>query len=168
VGRRKKIDRLEKDYIELNAQNPLREDHKWYYQTVLEHNNSLYRAFANCYYWTTHPYSAVEYRNLGYYSTLQTILANIYKAQVIDYLRRSGGQNQNFLIRLSTEIRSLTDGHLELDTLSKIYHVRITIYNEQMEEIAHFGKNKIPIDIKFYFMTGNIYPDKIDALYKRK
>lgn len=86
IGRRRnKID-LNRDFDEFNAKNPLRTIGMWYVQNILENNNSIFRAFANVYYWLNHPYSEKNLRNIGYYSTQQTNLANIYKSQVVDWL----------------------------------------------------------------------------------
>jgi hypothetical protein len=91
IGRRKTLKTLEINYQQLNANNPMIDLKTFYIQKVLENNLSLFRAYVNCYYWLKNKYTDIENRNIGYYSLLQTDLANYYRSLVIDWLNN----NQN-------------------------------------------------------------------------
>jgi len=150
IGKRLNNNEYEiKQYDEMQLQ----ETDKWYFQNILMDNNSIFRAFANAYYWLVHPYSDVPVRNIGYYSELQTTLSNIYKNQVVEWFldeKNSGNmedikkyiKNTNeFAIKLRMNIRNTT-GIPELFVLSKINETIIVIYD---------GDNKVkyiihPID----------------------
>ncbi|BCS83257.1 poxvirus early transcription factor-like protein [Cotonvirus japonicus] len=132
------------DYEQMNINNPLRENNNWYIQNIIDNNNSIFRAFVNVYYWLVHPYNEISIRNLGYYSTLQNTLSNIYKSQVIDWLLSPENNKHiqkimpymrynkigDFAIKLSMEVNTITNGIVELYVLSKIYETIIYIYSE--------------------------------------
>ena len=84
----KKILRIyeEQNYDKINNENPLKDIQSWYVQNIIPNNNIIYRAYANAIYWLKNTYIDNEKRNLGYYSTVQTNLSNIYKSQTIDWL----------------------------------------------------------------------------------
>ena len=86
IGKRRNKLNSAPDYLAINLENPMKDLNNWYIQKIVDNNNTIFRAFANSYFWLLHPYSDASYRNLGYYSELQTNLANIYKSQVIDWL----------------------------------------------------------------------------------
>lgn len=57
-----------------------------YYIQLVNNSNSIYRAYANGFYWLKNTYSDISYRNIGYYNPLQTDLVNLFKSFIIDYL----------------------------------------------------------------------------------
>src|ERR1700733_5377236 len=203
IGRRRnKIDTIQ-NYEQLKIDNPMRENKLWYIQTIVENNNSIFRAFANAYFWLLHPYHDSSYRNLGYYDISQTKLSNIYKSQIIDWLTQNEESDQigelipyvkygkvpEFITKLNMDTYTLTNCLVELYILSKIYECVIYIYddNDQIIYVFHpidgvaydykkttqqfdaikynfFKKN---INLKFYYMSKNIYPNKIEVLYSK-
>ena len=191
IGRKRNKLEINQNYDQLNIDNPLKEIHNWLVQEVVDNNNSIFRAFANTYFWLMHPYNETSYRNLGYYNQLQTTLSNIYKSQVVDWLLSSENKDQiqklqpyiatdvnDFIDKLNNDIRITSDSTVELYILSNIYKVIIIIYNETFDIIRIYhpqhgivsdvskyaGYSKI-INIRFRYISKNSYPDKIDAIY---
>ncbi len=171
--RRNKIESLQ-NYEQLNLDNPLRDINNWYLQNIIENNNTIYRAFANSYYWLMHPYNDTNARNLGYYSNLQTSLSNMYKSQVIDWLLNKEneadiqkilpyikyGRVLDFATKLSTDIYTLTNCIVELYILSKLYDTIIYVNDDNYNiiyaihptngVIFDHKKDKKQIDISKY------------------
>ena len=200
--RRNKIISIQ-NYDQLNEQNPLRDINNWYLQTIIENNNTIFRAFVNGYYWLTHPYNDIIYRNLGYYSSLQTNLSNIYKSQVIDWLLSPENKDEidnllpyikygkilEFVIKLSVDVVTLTNCIIELYIMSKIYNTIIYVNNDNYNIIYVFHpkegliydykknkeqfnqndyiNNKNYINIRFHYISKNIYPDKVEVMYPK-
>ena len=147
--RRNKLDALQ-NYEQLNIDNPMKEINEWYIQNIIENNNTIVRAFANGYYWLTHPYNNNIIRNLGYYSILQTELSNFYKSQINDWLSSPDNDKseiisyipnkdvEKFIINLSTEVRTLTNCVVELYIMSKINETIIYVYDENYTIIYAF------------------------------
>ena len=80
-----KIGRRHKNYnndtlVDQNVDNPLQEFGNTYLQKIIDNNNSIFRAYANCYYWMKNELYNVNYRKLGYINQLQTDLSNYFKA----------------------------------------------------------------------------------------
>jgi hypothetical protein len=200
IGKRKnKIDMIQNNEL-LNTENPLKQDENWYVQEVMENSNSIYRAFANSYYWINNTFSEITYRNLGFYSPLQTDLANYFKSNVIDYLLDNVTSNEikqlesyikyrrigEFIVRLSNDTYTLTNGIVELYILSKIYKISVHIYDENYKVLYsidpingvvydHVINNKsfvftksnnpdISINLQYIYIT-HTYPDQIKAIY---
>ncbi|XWV24865.1 putative early transcription factor [Tupanvirus deep ocean] len=152
--RRNKLESMQ-NYDQLNIDNPMRDMNNWYIQNIIENNNTIFRAFANAYYWLVHPYNDPVVRNLGYYSALQTNLANIYKSQVIDWLMSpenndeiinllpyiKSGRVIEFTTKLSMDVQTLTNCIVELYILSKINETIIYVNDENYSIIYAFHPN---------------------------
>lgn len=82
---KKRIHKSSKTIYEENTKNPIEKVGKHYYQSIVN-NNSLFRAYSNGIYWIKNNLSDVAYRNLGYYSDLQTELANTFKAYIYTWI----------------------------------------------------------------------------------
>lgn len=176
---------------EINAKNPIQEKENFYVQQIIEDNDSIFRAFSNCYFWLKNNLLSVDNRNLGYFSPeIQTKLSNFFKSKVIDWINKDENKNyikenlKKFIVDnyfdklLLTE--TLTNCIIELFILSVIYKLIIFIYNEKNELIYiidnkkiiqdNFEKYKIPdlvkknIHIRFNYNNSNI-PDSISSIY---
>ena len=198
IGRRRnKFDAMQ-NYEQLNIDNPLKDITNWYIQVIIENNNTIFRAFADAYYWLVHPYNDPVVRNLGYYSALQTNLANIYKSQVIDWLLSSENNDEiktllpyikngrviEFAVKLSTDVQSLTNCLVELYVMSKINETIVYINDENYNIIYAFHPNytkqkkiidtsihkkfKKVINLRFHYNSKNISPYKIEVMYPKK
>lgn len=199
--RRNKIEAMQ-NYTQLNMDNPLKDINNWYLQNIIENNNTIFRAFANVYYWLTHPYNDPSVRNLGYYSALQTNLSNIYKSQVVDWLLSPEsntapiipyikyGKLTEFATKLATDVYTLTSCIVELYVLSIINETIIYVNDENYNIIyvlhptngivydhrkartsfdtSKYRNFKKIVDLRFHYISKNISPDKIEAMYPKK
>lgn len=204
IGRRRSKIGTIKDFDQLNIENPMKEMLGWYVQNIMENNNTIFRAFANTYYWLLHPYNSPNYRNLGYYSILQTTLSNIYKSQVVDWLLVEENREKiknllptteydkisDYITKLSTEVRTLTNYLVELYVLSKLYDVMIYVYDENfqivyvfhpqnglvynrlkkigLENLEKYSNTGRVVNLRFHYISKNIFPDRVDALYPKE
>lgn len=149
IGKRRNKPGEMQDYEQLNIDNPIVDANNWYLQNIIENNNTYYRAFANVYFWLMHPYNDINYRNLGYYSGLQTNLSNIYKSQIIDWLSDPVNITEidglakymytnkltDYIAKLGNDVRTLTPGIVEFYILSKIYESIIYINDDNFNII---------------------------------
>ncbi len=95
IGRRKII-KSSKTINDENILNPPERAGNIYSQKVVN-SNVVFRAYANAVYWIKNYMSDVSFRNLGYYSILQTDLANIFKSYIYDWI--SNVLNQELLYK---------------------------------------------------------------------
>lgn len=196
--RRSKLETMQ-NYEQLNLENPLRKIKTDYVQTIIENNNTIFRAFANAYFWLLHPYNDISYRNLGYYSNLQTSLANYYKSQVVDWLNNKENEEElkklmpyikygkvfDFTVKLNIDVATLTNCLIELYVLSKLYETIVQVSDENkiiyvihpsdgivydhakskdsFKSDTYASQVKKTINLKFYYISKNIYPDKIEV-----
>nr|URM62160.1 B family DNA polymerase [Mimivirus sp.] len=163
IGKKRyKYDNIQ-NYEQMNIENPLRDVNNWLVQNVIDNNNTVFRVFANTYYWLVHPYSETNMRNLGYYSILQTNLSNYYKSQIIDWLLSSENEKDiqkiipymkynrvtDFITKISMDVTMMTNCIVELYVLSKIYETIIYIHDVSYNIIyAIHPKNGVIYDYK--------------------
>jgi hypothetical protein len=181
IGRRKTI-KGEINYQQLNENNPIIDFRTFYIQRIINNNLSMFRAYVNGYYWLKNKYNDIESKNLGYYSTLQTDLANYFRSFIIDWLGdsanikkvmkdlkeyfdvRKGSKNpiKDFIIKLAKDVPVMTNCVIELHVLSKINRIPIVVYDDQNVPLYIFDKglvynslndNKIPESYEKYVKT---------------
>ena len=171
IGKRRTYVGKDIDYFQLNAENPLKSIGNIHIQRVIENNLSIFRAYANSYYWIKQVYYEMEGRNLGYYGVLQTNLANYFKSVVIDwlvnkknsaaikdiirYMELDGDDISEFIFKMGGDIATTTNCIVELYVLNKVYNVPIYVYDNE---------NKII----YIFNNGIIYNSKTDPDSKLK
>jgi len=147
---------------------------------VINNNLTIYRAYANAYYWLRYTYYENETRNLGYYSILQTDLANYFKSTVIDWLpnmhnietnkniikymnlKKSSHDNINEYINNMTNNTNIqNDCIVELYILNKINdQYPIVVYNEDNEVIYIFDNG-----LKYHYKNNDTDKKEIE-IYK--
>jgi len=145
IGRKqvnkKLTDNIIEDYPELVELG------KQLYQPIVSNKDSIIRAFVNCYYWINNSLYDIESRNLGYFSVMQTLLTNMFKAKIIDFIQNAKNDNNDkynkylekyfnndkhfFDITLNKfrKQSNNTDCKLELLVLSLLTDYRIVVYN---------------------------------------
>lgn len=192
IGRKKTDKQLITDVIEMNVENPLRDMGQIYLQKVIENNNSIYRAYANGYYWNKHSFYDLENRNLGYFNPIQTDLANFFRSNVIDYIADRHNYDdivknilpltdikseKNLIDELIRKIsRDSSNGEIEYYILNKIYKIPTSIENENGDKIVVFdnGVHKTNLDkytdpniifIRFNLLSGSDIPTSIENVY---
>jgi hypothetical protein len=166
---------IQEDYPELDILG------KQYIQEIISNKDSVIRAFINCYYWINNPLYEIESRNLGYYAEVQTILTNHAKAKIIDSIDEK--YNKNLILNQIIKYSHNTNGEIELTILSKIFNIRIVVYNNFNNVIALYLQGKINVTkeninnftreefrnktvfIKFNFDNNNTIPRKIYSIY---
>jgi hypothetical protein len=94
IGKRR-MNKLSKNVNEDNILNPLEKIGNTLYQQI-HFNNSIYRSYANSYFWLKNSLMDITHRNLGYYNPLQTDLANYFKSNIIDWIMNR--KNQQLLM----------------------------------------------------------------------
>ena len=84
IGKGKRIKQsdinVEENYPELN------EIGNQLIQEIISNKNSVIRAYVNSYYWLHNNTYDKESRNLKYFSEMQDMLTNLFKANIIDYI----------------------------------------------------------------------------------
>ena len=103
IGRRK-ILKSHKIINDENIINPIEKIGDNYYQKIVN-SNVIFRAYANSLYWIKNETSDTTFRNLGYYSILQTDLANIFKSYIYDWIINE--KNQKLLYSVFKSIIKL-------------------------------------------------------------
>lgn len=183
IGRRKSV-KADVNYQQLNIDNPIIDLKTFYVQKIIEKNLTMFRAYVNGYYWIRNKYNDLDGRNLGFYSLLQTELANYFRSLVIDWLNDQTNNKSirkdyiqyieakksskdvigDFIIKLATDIPVMTNCVIELHVLSKINRIPIVVYDDQNTPIYIFDKglvydsfltNKIPENLQKYIKSEN-------------
>lgn len=167
IGRRKSGKQVDVNYQEMNYTNKLIDMKEYYYQTVMENNLTIFRGYANAYYWLKHPYFDTENRNLGYYSQLQTDLATYFRSVIIDWLNdtknmkfvneelidymdiRKTSKNivSEYIVRLANDIGGYSNCVTELYILNKTQKIPIIVYNDD-NQVMYIFDDGIKYNIK--------------------
>lgn len=157
IGKRKIQKSLDVNYNELNMKNPMIDMIDILVQKIIPNNITIFRAYANGYHWLKNTYYDNESRNIGYYSPLQSDLANGFKALVIDWLSdpnknkkifqeiitaisfRKSLQDpiREYINRLSNDVITTSNGVIELIILSKINNDIPIIIRNDVDKIIH-------------------------------
>ena len=157
IGKRKSIKTEEVDYLELNLNNPMIDLKDMFIQKIIDNNISIFRGYSNGYYWIKNKFYDYESRNIGFYSPLQSELANNFKSLVIDWLsdpnkineitpdminemginRSSSDPIREFINRLSNDVLTISNGVTELTALSKINDDMTVVVRNDSNVIMH-------------------------------
>jgi len=166
---RKKIIKTATNYEDMNIQNSLKDMGDFYIQNIINNNITLYRAYSNGFFWLKNTYYAISNRNLGFYSNLQTDMANYFRSITIDWLTDNKNKEfiknnllkyvnnkisketiknvdnkiTTFINKISKDINNNTNCVIELYILSKIYNIPIIIYNNENSIIYIFDDKLI-------------------------
>ncbi|MCJ7636320.1 MAG: hypothetical protein MUO21_02410, partial [Nitrososphaeraceae archaeon] len=194
IGKRRFMKVNTGDIEDLHLKYPLSDMGDYYTQRVIENNLSILRAYANAYIWIKYAYYDIENRNMGYYSDLQTDMANYFRSNIIDWItdkknysmivkdlnKQLDTQKKDFIIQYINKLSSNTNGLIEYYILNKIYNIPVLIYDNQNNVIfiidngIHLGNSDIAkkynkyasyINIKYAEMSAAFVPTQIDALY---
>jgi len=152
IGRRRRYAPQDVKYQEMNIENPLRDMGEYFVQKIIENNLTIYRGFANSYFWTKEHYYDLDSRNLGYFGKLQTNLANYFKSIVVDWLLDKDNRNiinkdvklyltepvEEYVKKMTKDIIINTNCIIELYTLNKKYNVPILVHTENNDMLYVF------------------------------
>ena len=140
-----RANKVSKSVNQDSLSNPLEKTGNIYIQLV-NNSNAIFRAYANAFFWLKNIYSDITYRNLGYYSPLQTDLANLFKSFIIDYLSNKKRIKKMIsdlepVIKFTEEsvndyleyfIKSMIPKYIslvDLYILNQLHHIPIIIYD---------------------------------------
>jgi len=186
IGKRRNFKGLDLDYQQMNIENPLQDMGEYYIQKIINNNLSIFRTFTNGYYWIKQSYYDLDNRNMGYYSNLQTSIANFFRSVIIDWIyndknidiinyelkkyinfRSSKNFNfiQDFINRLNKDISTNTNCIVELFILNKIYNIPIIVYNDMSEVIYVFDDG---IKYNFYDDDKTKFNNKKFDKYRKR
>ena len=128
-------------------------------QQIESNNDSIIRAFVNCFYWINNPLYDDDSRNLGYTSDLQSAMTNLLKANIIDFIlnNKNNQEINKFLIKYFKDDENFfdstinkfrkssynTDGKVELYILSHLTDLPIVVYD-------NFS------NVKYIFLQGEV------------
>ncbi len=129
-------------------------------EQLVKKDNGFYRAIVNGFYWQKNKLLEIEYRNLGYESTLQNDIINLLKGKIINWL--SDENNLKNLLNYF-DIKSLPNlkeklvsqepldplYKYEIFILSELLDNKIIISNQYDEKLIEIGKSDNIIEIKF-------------------
>jgi hypothetical protein len=121
IGKRR-INKISKNINNDNITNSLETIGNLYIQTI-NPNNTIYRAYANCFFWIKNNILDISHRNLGYYNPLQTDLSNFFKSQVIDWIINKKNQ-----IMLLNDLEKIID--LNRENSINDFKKYLTTYND--------------------------------------
>jgi len=163
IGKRRTNKGLDVNYQDMNDDNPIKDLREMYIQNIIQNNLTIFRTYVNGYYWLKHPFYDVESRNLGYYSPLQTDLANYFKSIVIDWLsntkntevierdvvkymnikKKSKNIISDYVTKLGSDTHTLTNCIIELYVINKIQQIPIVVYNNDNDVVYIFDDDII-------------------------
>lgn len=133
-------------------------------QRIVPQSNTVFRAFANGYFWLNSSAATIEERNLGFASRTQANVANYVKSRLIDWLREHDAAELAALLPgyapeeldlalnkiIMNEAYVSTDLHrIELTLLAEIFQVAVRVLDSRNAEIARYGKHPREVVIKF-------------------
>ena len=119
---RKKLIKNSQIINDENLTNPIEKISNLFYQKIIN-SNVLFRAYSNALYWITNSMSSISFRNLGYYSVLQTDLANIFKSYIYDWIVND--QNQKLLYENFKDIIKIS-----LESFINDYKIKLFLQKE--------------------------------------
>jgi len=209
IGKRRNIKDSDVNLQQMNIDNPLRDLKDIYVQNIINNNLTIYRAYVNGFFWLRHALYDTISRNLGYYSPLQTELSNYFKSQVIDWSSDSRNKSEidtelkkymdikrnsidfihDFIIKIGSDIFTLTNCIVELYILNKIQNIAIVVHDDDNNIVYvfdnglkyhHIDSNKMKKDVldsyskdpksihlRFSFISHSTIPDEIEILYPK-
>ena len=157
---KKRTNVLEASHQQLNQENPIIDIKLFYLQKIISNNMTIFRTYANCYYWNKNKYADIQNRNLGYYHPLQNDLSIYFVSTIIDWLLKPTNVNiipknvykhidikksqqesiDTFILKITKDVKNNTTCVFELYVLNQINNIPIIIYDEYQTIIYIFDK----------------------------
>ena len=118
-------------------------------EQLVKKDNGFYRSIINGLYWIKNPLLDIEYRNLGYDSTLQNDIINLFKGKVIQWLLEENNLQKlysKFNIKYIPQLKEKLVSQDPLDSmyryesyiLSDILNYNINVLNQYDEKILDY------------------------------
>jgi hypothetical protein len=171
IGKRKLKSLVEFNYQQLNQEFQMIDMKEYYLQRIVQNNLTIFRAYVNGYYWLKNKYNDPESKNLGYYSPLQTELANYFRGIVIEWIENKKNESKlkniieymnlkkdktpsYYAIKIGENPSFRTNTIPELYILSIINDIPVIVYDDLNNPI-------------YVYDTGLIYNKYDDKLNKK-
>ena len=141
-------------------------------EQLVKTDSGFYRSVINGFYWIKNPLLEIEYRNLGYESSLQNDIINLFKGKIIQWLLEENNLQKiysKFNIKSIPQLKEKLVSQESLDSiykyelfiLSDILSTSIQVLNQYDEKILEYKVNNSEvITIKY-----DIYNDIIVKFY---
>jgi hypothetical protein len=113
IKKKKKYKSFEKDMVEKQINNPLKDLNSSYIQKIINNNYSILRAYVNGYYWIKHELYEPKDKNLKYYSVNQTEYLNLFISFIIDWLNNK--DNKKILLNMSNNEKKILLKSINID-----------------------------------------------------
>ena len=141
---KKKINRINKSSEEQNLLNPLVKKGLYYYQDIYN-ENAIYRAVSNSIYWINSGTVDKIFRNLGYYSDIQTDISNVMRSYIFDVLESE------------TKIEEM------YEDLKKILKIPLDVFISEYKNKMFLGREYYYLGIPDLYILNKIYDIPIVA-----
>jgi len=136
-------------------------------EQLVKKDNGFYRSIINGLYWYKNPLLEIEYRNLGYDSTLQNDIINLFKGKIIEWLLDENNLHKlysKFNIKSIPQLKEKLVSQEPLDSmykyelyiLSDILNYQIIVVNQYDEKVLEFNTNKSETITIKYDVYNNI------------
>jgi hypothetical protein len=138
-------------------------------EQLVKKDNGIYRAVINGFYWIKNKLMEMEYRNLGYESSLQNDIINLFKGKLINWILDENNLDKlykYFNIKTIVQLREKLVSNDQLDPdgmyryelyiLSNILECKVIVYNQYDEKIIDIGKYDKTIEIKYEIFNNVI------------
>ena len=174
IGKKKEI--INEEIVE-----PIKKYNTYYIQNVIQDSNTIYRVFSNCLYWIKNNILEENFRNIGYYSDLQTQLSNYFKGSIINWLLEITNKDDimtnlkniikidnyesiyNFIYNIYTTEKNISNNIYILYILNKLINIPIVVYDDNFNIIYIYDNGIIKnLSDKKYYQNKNI----INILYE--
>jgi hypothetical protein len=132
---KKKMQRINKSLMNDAIKNTLSKVGNRYTQNIILHN-AVFRAYANGFYWLKNNGANIAYRNIGYFSDLQTNLSNYFRSLVFDWILddKNKGKITTDIEELKHYLASSSDieylGIHELFVLNQIHGIPVVVVDQ--------------------------------------
>lgn len=152
---KKRRHKIDTNIDELNNEYELIDIGDIYIQRIIHNNNTIFRAYANGYYWINSDEHITDIRNLKYHSKIQTDISNKLRVLFIEWIqdnknnistkmkKEMGIFNDNpnsidnYISKIYSEQNTISNGIVEYMVLSKIYNNIPIIIRSKLNEIIH-------------------------------
>ena len=142
-------------------------------EQLVKTDNGFYRSVINGFYWMKNPLLEIEYRNLGYESSLQNDIINLFKGKIIQWLSEENNLQKiysKFSIKTIPQLKEKLMSQEPLDStykyelfiLSDILKTTIQVMNQYDEKILEY---KISNSSDIITIKYDIYNDTIIKFY---
>jgi hypothetical protein len=145
-------------------------------EQLVKKDNGFYRSIINGLYWIKNPLLDTEYRNLGYDSTLQNDIVNLFKGKIIQWLFDENNLQDlysHFNIKSIPQLKEKLVSQEAIDSmyryelyiLSEILNYKIIVLNQYDEKILEFNKNNNLDIITIKYEIYNNIITKFNVIY---